>query len=92
MIVGCIRGVFWLCSKYDTSLRLCRRRPNHPRIEVRLPLAFVQPAILDRATAAIAPLPPIRAYPAVAPEGILSDSAPQLARNSRRRQPRSSRR
>ena len=92
-IVGCVRGAYWLCSKYDVGLRLCRRRPNRPRIEVRLPPAIVRPAILDRATAAIAPLSLIRAYPAVAPEGsIHSDNAPQLARTLRRRQPRSSRR
>ena len=92
-IVGFVRGVYWLCCKYDVGMRLCRRRPNRPRIEVCLPPAIVRPAILDRATTAVAPPSPIRAYPAVAPEGTIhSDSAPQLARNLRRRQPRSLRR
>ena len=91
-LVGVVRGGYWLYSRRHSVPRLGWRRPYRPRFEVHLPPAPVRPAVIDRATAALGPPPPLRAFPAVA-----LDHAPALGpdnppRSSRRRQPRSLRR
>ena len=58
----------------------------------RIPPAVIRPAILDRATAALAPPPPIRAFPVVAPKSNATDNDSQPTRSTRRRQPHALRR
>ena len=77
MAVGIVRIVYWLYLRRCAIPRVCHRRQYQPRFEVRLPPAVIRPAILDRATAALAPPPPIRAFPAVAPESNPADNSSQ---------------
>ena len=90
--VGIVRLGYWLYLRRCAIPRVCRRRQYQPRFEVRIPPAVIRPAILDRTTAALAPPPPIRAFPAVAPESNATDNGSLPTRNTRRRQPRTQRR
>ena len=90
--MGIVRIVYWLYLRRFAIPRVCYRHYYQPRFEIRIPPAVIRPAILDRATAALAPPPPIRAFPAVAPESNATDNGSQPTRSTRRRQPRALRR
>ena len=90
-LVGVVRLLYWLWYRFRSISHVRMRRP-HPNIGVQLPPAIVRPAILDRATAALAPPPPLRAFPAMAVENASSSGASPAVRSARRRQQRSVRR
>ena len=86
--VGIVRIGYWLYLRRCAIPRVYRRHQYQPCFEVRIPPAVIRPTILDRATAALAPPPPIRAFPVVAPESNATDNGSQPTRSTRRRQPR----